>query len=225
MRNFGGDIREGMNVCTADGKKLGKVKSIAGDEFIIEKGLLFKQDYTAKSNRIVDIRGDELVYEPVGAEEPTAAAGTVGGGASETRMPLAEEQLDVTKQAQQKGGVRVTKEIITEEKQVTVPVTREEISVERVPASQQAASSTRFEEGQITVPAMEEEVTVSKRPVVREEIRVRKQPVQEQRSASAEVRREEAHVEELPETERRTSGETEPSGGMTAPSRDDDVKR
>lgn len=68
--------------------------------------------------------------------------------------------------------------------------------MERVPASQTTPGDVRFQEEKVVVPVMEEEVEITKRPMIREEVRVRKTPYEEQRTASAEVRREEAHVEE-----------------------------
>jgi len=80
---------------------------------------------------------------------------------------------------------------------VTVPVTREEVRVERVPAGRDAsAGESDFASQDVAVPVMEEEVTVSKRPVVREEVRISKQSRQEQRPVRAQVRREEVEIED-----------------------------
>jgi len=83
------------------------------------------------------------------------------------------------------------------QEQVTVPVTREEVHVERVPAGRGASDQEAgFAEQDVSVPAMEEEVVVSKRPVVREEVRISKRSRQEERPVSANVRREEVEIEE-----------------------------
>jgi uncharacterized protein (TIGR02271 family) len=236
-------IREGMTVRTPDGEKLGKVASVIGDEFIIEKGLLFKHDYRARCDRIMEVRGDEIIYQPIGADEraaggvESAAAVTAGAAPAqaatpqaatprdEIRVPLAEEEVDVQKRATQRAGARITKDVVTEEKQVTVPVTREKISVERVAVEPGTPAKASFQQDEVTIPVVEEEVIVTKRPVVREEVRVRKQEVQEQRVASTDVRREEARVEELPNTEEAATTSTpgtDTVGGMRAPGRDDD---
>jgi len=227
------DIREGMTVRTPEGEKLGKVAKTMGDEFIIEKGLLFKHDYRARADRIMEVRDDEIIYQPLAADDraananvaaPPKESATSATSRDEIRVPLAEEEIEVQKYATQKGGVRISKEVVTEEKQVTVPVTREEISVERVPAEGRTPAEASFQKEEITVPIVEEEIAVTKRPVVREEVRVRKEQVQEQRAASAEVRREEAEVEDLRKTDRPKTTDT--VGGMRAPGRnDDDLKR
>ena len=46
------------------------------------------------------------------------------------------------------------------------------------------------------MPVMEEEVVVSKRPVVREEVRIQKNARQEQRPVEASVRREEVEIDD-----------------------------
>jgi uncharacterized protein (TIGR02271 family) len=105
------------------------------------------------------------------------------------------QELIAEKQKHKVGEVTVTKDVVTEEKQVTVPVTREEVVIEERPATGQPATSATFEAESIRVPVVEEDVTVEKRPVVKREVRVAKERREEQRTASAEVRREEAHVE------------------------------
>ncbi|MCU1282273.1 MAG: hypothetical protein JWM53_5819 [bacterium] len=246
-------IRKGMTVRDVEGDKLGKVADVAGDTFIIEKGLLFKEDFEARMERIVEIRDDEIIYARAAEASPepqshvsgvgddriesdspaaTATPSTAGreqiaGERDELRVPIVEEELDVQKQARQRGAVRVTKEVVTEQKQVTVPVTREEVIVERVPAGGDIApaSAGAFVETEIAVPAVEEEVVVTKRPVVREEVRVRKEQVQEQRAVTADVRREEAHVENLQDERRERPTETTTEPGMRAPGTEDDTKR
>ncbi len=117
-------------------------------------------------------------------------------GDEEVRVPLAEEQLEATKVERQTGEVRVHKDVVTEHKQVSVPVTREEVHVERVPAqSTQAPGEAAFKDETISVPVREEEVEIRKRPVVKEEVRVGRTRRQEEHRADAEVRHEEARIE------------------------------
>jgi uncharacterized protein (TIGR02271 family) len=112
------------------------------------------------------------------------------------RLELREEQLDVDTRQVQAGEVRVRKEVLTEQRNIEVPVTREEVVIERRPVSgREAADQTLDDEEEIRVPLMEEEVDVQKRAVVREEISVGKRPVQETRQVSDSVRREEARIE------------------------------
>jgi uncharacterized protein (TIGR02271 family) len=88
------------------------------------------------------------------------------------------------------------KEVVTEQKNIEVPVTHEEVYVERRPASGPPADQPIGEQGEVyRIPVREEQVTVEKQPVEREEIVLGKRPVQETKQVSDTVRREEARVE------------------------------
>jgi uncharacterized protein (TIGR02271 family) len=217
-------IREGMVVYSADGQKLGKVVNRGAGYFTIEKGLIFKTDCEARDDEIARVDGEEiwlgtlrddivrrgaLEREAETSAEPMAEAELRATGVTEeTRVPLAEERLEVEKRARQAGEVRVEKEVITEQQQVSVPVTREEVRVERVPASgEQPSTGAAFTESETRIPITEEEVEIRKRPVVREEVRVSKTQYEEQRAASAEVRHEEAEIEAEGNVERREEGQ------------------
>lgn len=120
---------------------------------------------------------------------------------SERVMELREEQLDVHTERMQTGEVSLRKEIITETRTVEVPVTREEIVVERraldgVPreGSLETAGLDR-DEKEIRIPVSEEFVHIDKKVVPREEIRVSKEKITDTKSVSEDVRREEAQVD------------------------------
>ena len=111
------------------------------------------------------------------------------------RMELREEELDVDTRQVQAGEVRVRKEVHTEQRSIEVPVTREEVVIERHPVAGREASSQSIGEDEVRIPLMEEEVDVQKRAVVREEISVGKRKVQDTETVSDTVRREEARIE------------------------------
>jgi uncharacterized protein (TIGR02271 family) len=129
-----------------------------------------------------------------------STAGTssgVGSNQDTQSLQLREEQLRAEKERVQAGEVRVRKEVVTEERTLEVPVTREEVVVERRPAAQGKQASGRIDEGEeIRIPLMEEEVHVEKTPVVREEVSLKKRQVQTTQEVSDTVRREEAHIEQ-----------------------------
>jgi uncharacterized protein (TIGR02271 family) len=133
----------------------------------------------------------------------------------EIRVPLEEEEIRATKHVEEAGQVRIRKEVVTEQKQVTIPVEREVVRVEHVPAT--GAATGTFEDDSITVPVREERVDVEKRPVVREELRVTKERREEQQTVGGEVRRERADVETTgtvrPETERLPGEKSTGTGG------------
>jgi len=107
-------------------------------------------------------------------------------------IQLSEEHLRARKEVET-GEVDVRKEVHTEQRQITVPVEREEVVIERRPAGGKAAGDMRAE--QIRIPVKEERVKVTKEPVVREEVTVGKRKVRESRTVSGEVCKEELVVD------------------------------
>jgi uncharacterized protein (TIGR02271 family) len=133
-------------------------------------------------------------------ERRVASHETLGrfGEGGEIRVPLAEEEIIASKHVEKVGEVHVRKEIITEEKQITVPVMREVIRVERVALQEDVRAGEKlFEDESYDIPISEEHVTVSKRPMVREEVRIGKEIQQAEETASTTVRRERAEIETM----------------------------
>jgi len=124
------------------------------------------------------------------------ASQTTSGAKGGRVMQAKEEELQVHKQNVQTGEVSVRKEVHTEQKTVQVPVMKEEIVVERHAVSGHQAASSDIKGGEeIRIPVREEQVQVEKKPVVREEVSVGKQQVQENEQVSGTVRKEEIKVE------------------------------
>ncbi len=118
------------------------------------------------------------------------------GDTGERRIQLVSEVLRVRKERAERGEVRLRKEVRTETQNVQVPVTREELVIERNPVEgQRTASAEIGSDSEIRVPLTEERVQVDKVPVVTEEVRVSKRPVSETRNVTDQVRREELDVE------------------------------
>src|SRR5690606_26883251 len=110
---------------------------------------------------------------------------------SEEHVTLSEEQLAVGKTRQQAGEVRVGKHVESKHVKEEVPVTREEVSIERRPADRMSAEAgTRIENDEVRVPVYEEEVVTEKRTVPKEELVVKKHQVRDTESVEADLRRE-----------------------------------
>jgi uncharacterized protein (TIGR02271 family) len=124
----------------------------------------------------------------------TSATAPRTARAGET-MELREEELHARKTPVQTGEVRVRKEVTTEHKTLDVPVQREEVVIERHPASGHASSSEIREGEELRIPVMEEQVNVEKRAVVKEEVSVGKRTVNETEHVSGDVRKENVRVE------------------------------
>ncbi len=117
--------------------------------------------------------------------------------ASEQTLTLSEEQLAVGKRQVQAGEVGVRKTVETERVRTQVPVTREEVEIERRPIDAGAnVRNVDIREDEIRVPLMAEEVVVEKRVVPKEQVIIRKRPVTEQRTVEADVRKERIDVDD-----------------------------
>jgi uncharacterized protein (TIGR02271 family) len=120
----------------------------------------------------------------------------------ELRVRRSEEELKVGTREREAGAVRVRKRVRTDHERIVVPKKRVEVTVERVPVEGQAISATEgtaepeIGEDEIVVPVIEEEVVVEKRPVVKEEIRIRKEVVEDSEIVEEDVRREEVDVDD-----------------------------
>jgi uncharacterized protein (TIGR02271 family) len=114
-----------------------------------------------------------------------------------------EEELRVGTRERKAGSIRVRKRVRTDREHIEVPTRHEEVTVERVPVEGEA-SETQIGDEEVVVPVTEEEVIVHKRPVLKEEVRIRKDVVEETEVVEEDIRREEVEVED--ETERRGRG-------------------
>ena len=148
--------------------------------------------------------------------EPRSQA--VAGGEREARVTRSEEELAIGKRAVEAGEVGVRKTVETERVRESVPVTREEVTVERRPIEAGAAAAdVELREDTIRVPITEEEVTVEKRVVPKEELVIKKEAVQEERVVEDTVRKEHIDVDE--------QGRRSRSPGSRSRQRRDDEER
>lgn len=111
------------------------------------------------------------------------------------KLRLREEQLDVSKNKVQTGEVNVHKEIIEEQKTINVPVTHEEIVIERRAVNNDTTAEPVGADETIRIPVSEEQVEVRKNTVVTGEVEIHKREVQGTEQVQDTVRREEARVD------------------------------
>jgi len=114
---------------------------------------------------------------------------------NELKVQRTEEEVAAGTREREAGELRVNKNVRTDRESVEVPTRHEEVSVERVPLSGEA-SEAQIGEDEVNVPVTEEEVVVSTRPVVKEEVRIRKDVVENIQIVEEDVRREEIDVED-----------------------------
>lgn len=294
-------VRDGMNVQTSDGEKLGKVIQCQEDSFLVEGGFFFVKDYTLPYTSVATVGDDTVVLAftldqvkrqdyltQTAADNASVSAGmdddllsgsrasaertsfadrpvadtsvtdvpgrrdrditassdlddtryvertdatvaastdmdddlryrdrtdttvaasadlgdtrrsTLTGDRDEIRVPVVEEEVSADTVVREAGEVRVRKNVVTETQHISVPVSHEEVEVERVPVNREASAEDLAARGEetISVPLRAEEVEIHKRPVVKEEVHIRKRVETEQQEADTTVRRETVSVEE-----------------------------
>jgi uncharacterized protein (TIGR02271 family) len=141
-------------------------------------------------------RDRDAVYDQV---EDTAVGRDTSGPTTDDAMTRSEEELRVGTTQRERGRVRLRKYVTTEEQQVTVPLQREEVRVEReriTDANIDAATSgPDISEEEHEVVLHEEEAVVEKRAVPKERVRLDKETVTDERRVSEEVRKEQIEVD------------------------------
>lgn len=121
--------------------------------------------------------------------------------ASQTeQMELHEEVVDVDTNSVKSGEVNIDKRTVTDQEEFDVPVTKQEVNIERRPVnkvSEQGKTGGAYtEKDEIHVPVYEEKVDVDKKDVIKEEIVVNKKDVTENVHVRENVRREEAEIKD-----------------------------
>ncbi|MDV2686101.1 YsnF/AvaK domain-containing protein [Alkalihalophilus lindianensis] len=98
-------------------------------------------------------------------------------------MQLREEELDIKKERVQTGEVKIHKEVVEDQKTITIPVRREEMVIE--------AGS----EEELRIPLKEEEIDISKHPVQLNEVIVKKHQVEDVQHIKENLKKETVVVE------------------------------
>jgi uncharacterized protein (TIGR02271 family) len=135
-----------------------------------------------------------MAHDSSMGEAAVQPRGRVDGG--EQTLQLREEELSTRKQSVETGQVSVGKQVVSEQRTIDVPVTREEVTIERHAVDRRPSEQAIDERGEtISIPVHEEQVAAQKRAVVYEEVEVGKRAVQETQHVSETVRREEAVID------------------------------
>ncbi|MBM7804589.1 uncharacterized protein (TIGR02271 family) [Geodermatophilus bullaregiensis] len=138
-----------------------------------------------------------------GRQDLSGQAGTVGrdtsGPTTDNAMTRSEEHLEVGTQRVEAGKARLRKYVVTETESATVPVSREEVRVEREPITDANVGNAldgpaiSEEEHEVTLHAERPVVSTEATPV--ERVRLDTQTVTEQETVSGEVRKEQIEVD------------------------------
>jgi uncharacterized protein (TIGR02271 family) len=193
-----------------DDSDFGEVQELGQHYVLTQKGTLSKQKYYIPKYLVQGFDGDTLWFNasesdlegwkrdlaPDYNEYARYKTSEEVPRDIETRIPVIEERLNVSKRTSTSEAT-VTKEPTTETKTVEVPVTHEELTVERRPASESTKTTPERpvqSKTDMKVPVSKEEVEVTKEPYVKEEVVVKKKPVTETRTVSDTVTSEKVDV-------------------------------
>lgn len=108
-------------------------------------------------------------------------------------VTLHEEKVEVGTERQQTGKARLRKYVVTDTEQVEVPVQREEVVLEREPATGRDAGRVGEEEVEVTL--SEERPVINKETVATENVSLGKRTVEDTETVRTEVAHEEVDVD------------------------------
>ncbi|WP_045517279.1 YsnF/AvaK domain-containing protein [Clostridium sporogenes] len=110
------------------------------------------------------------------------------------KMQLREEQMKISKNKIQTGEVSIHKEVLTEEKNITVPVKREELVIEKTVCDPQFHDKSESHTETIRIPIKEERIDIHKQPVDLEDVSVSKDQYEEVKHITETLKKEVPHI-------------------------------
>jgi uncharacterized protein (TIGR02271 family) len=192
----------------SDDSDFGEVQEIGQNYVLTQKGLMNKEKFYIPKYLVQGFDGNTLWFNasknelegwmrdsPPDYNEYTRYRTSEAPAEIETRIPVIEERMQVSKRVAMDEAT-ITKEPMTETKTVEVPVTHEEMTVERRPADRSTSERPSSTKTEVKVPLSKEEVQVTKEPYVKEEVVVKKEPVTETETVSDTVTSERVDVVE-----------------------------
>jgi uncharacterized protein (TIGR02271 family) len=199
------------NVRTADGQGFGKVIAVPNnDDAIIISSQGGSDQYRLDKTAVSGFNGAEVMlgvtssemrsYLVQDARTKEVQPSDLVMDASENRegtIPLVEERLNVSKRARREEAT-IRKESVKESKTIEVPVTHDELIIERRPASGSAAAKPTETSEELRISLNKEEVEVTKEPFVKEELVIRKEPRTETKTVTETLRSERLAGSDLP---------------------------
>lgn len=129
---------------------------------------------------------------PLGHEDAERLSVHYGLSSDDDAMTRSEERLVTETRREPVTKVRLRKYLVTEQRQVTVPVTREEVRVEEVPVTESEPETDAA--AAMTLHAERPVVTTETVPV--ERVRLTKQTVADEETVTGTVRKEKIDLEE-----------------------------
>jgi uncharacterized protein (TIGR02271 family) len=207
----------------SEDEDLGEVQETGQDYILVQKGMINKEKFYIPKNMAESYDGNVLRFN-ISKEEAKSrymrdSPPTIKEYSSsyrdadvtheeedksnvsqetDTRVPLIEERLNVSKE-ESTDEATLTKEPVTETKTIEIPLTHEEVTIEKRPPSDRKYTSISCEspvesKTEIKIPLKKEEVEVTKQPYVKEEVVVKKKPVTKTQQVTEEVKSERVNI-------------------------------
>ncbi len=177
-----------------DDADLGEVQEVNSDYVVTQKGILDKEWFHIPRNLVTSYDGNKLIFRVTKEEAETSylrnerPAEAVEEDESETHIPVIEERLEPTTNVVIEQAT-IVKEPIKETKTVEVPLTHEELVIERRTVEDYRLTDEKPVESrtEIKIPLKREEVEATKQSYVKEEIILKKKQVTETRTITEEL--------------------------------------
>ena len=201
-----------------DDSDFGEVQELGQNYVLTQKGMMNKEKFYIPKYLVQGFDGDTLWFNasesdlqgwkrdsaPDYNEYARYKESEQVASDAETRIPLIEERLNVSKRTSTSEAT-ITKEPVTETETVEVPVTHEEITIERRSPSESSLTTTTERPVQsktdTKVQLSKEDIQVTKEPYVKEEVVVKKKPVTETKTVTDTVTSEKVDVSGAKEAE------------------------
>jgi uncharacterized protein (TIGR02271 family) len=111
------------------------------------------------------------------------------------KIQLREEQLNISKKWVRTGDVSIHKEVLKEEKTITVPVIREELVIEKKSFDKKAPEKLDVTKKIFRIPVSTERIEIIKHPVYLNNVSIYKHRYQETRCVNETIKKDKVHME------------------------------
>ncbi len=166
------------------------------------------EDGVARGGALVTVKADERASEAtsilqrfgadlgsVGRQGNGSTATATGGTQTDQTLQLKAERLSIDKTRVSSGSVRIGKRVVSEQQTIDVPVSHDELVVERHKIANGPVGGVIGADQTITVPLSRDEVNVRKETYATEEVDIGKRAVAGTEHVSETVRHEELVVD------------------------------
>jgi uncharacterized protein (TIGR02271 family) len=178
----------------------GSLSPAEEDELYAHYGLDASGDQRSDATATSDADVDADTTSGTAAGDGDTVGRDTSGPTTDDAMTRSEERLVAGTRTEQVGRARLRKYVVTEQQQVTVPVSREEVRLEREPITDanydKAVAGPEISEAEYEVTLTAERPVVETETVPVERVRLSKETVTDTETVSGEVRKEQIELDD-----------------------------